>query len=165
MDSCAISGIMLEVKYISMFVDDYHRDNGIKHLPCGLQDLAVFASKSFQTVLDACTDDFKCLEERLDEFRTIRDPSQTERKDDKSLTQTVDKIGTLSHKNEEKNTLDDFAFTISAARRSEKRRLVNYVRMSDYMICDTLYAILVESARVRIGNIHSTCHFYISLHP
>lgn len=128
------------------------REYPFKQLPCGLQDLAGFASESFQTVLDACTDDFKCLEERLDEFRTIRDPSQTEKKDDRSPTQTVDKTGTLSHKQEDKNTSDDFAFTISAARRSEKRRLVNYVRMSDYMICDTLYAILVESARVRLWN-------------
>lgn len=41
----------------------------------------------------------------------------------------------------------DFAYTIAAARRSEQRRLLNFIRMSDYMICDTLHTVLLESVR------------------
>jgi hypothetical protein len=41
----------------------------------------------------------------------------------------------------------DFAYTVAAARRSEQRRILNYVRMSDYMICDTLQSVLLESVR------------------
>ncbi len=41
----------------------------------------------------------------------------------------------------------DFAFTIAAARRSEQRRLMAFVRMADYRICDTLHSILVDSVR------------------
>ena len=41
----------------------------------------------------------------------------------------------------------DFAYTIAAARRSEQRRLLNYIRMNDYLICDTLHTVLLESVR------------------
>ena len=34
--------------------------------------------------------------------------------------------------------MSDFAYTVAAARRSEQRRILSFVRMSDYMICDTL---------------------------
>ena len=34
--------------------------------------------------------------------------------------------------------VSDFAYTVAAARRSEQRRILSFVRMSDYMICDTL---------------------------
>lgn len=36
---------------------------------------------------------------------------------------------------------------MAAARRSEQRRLINYIRMSDYMLCDTLRTLLLETAR------------------
>lgn len=35
----------------------------------------------------------------------------------------------------------DFAYTVAAARRSEQRRILNFIRMSDYMICDTLHTV------------------------
>ena len=41
----------------------------------------------------------------------------------------------------------DFAYTMAAARRSEQRRLLNYIRMSDFMVADTLHTILLESVR------------------
>ena len=41
----------------------------------------------------------------------------------------------------------DFAYTIAAARRSAQRRLLNFVRMADYMVCDTLHTVLMESVR------------------
>lgn len=41
----------------------------------------------------------------------------------------------------------DFAYTIAAARRSEQRRLLAYVRMADYKITDTLHTVLLESCR------------------
>lgn len=36
---------------------------------------------------------------------------------------------------------------MAAAYRSEQRRLLSFIRMSDFMMCDTLHTILVESVR------------------
>lgn len=41
----------------------------------------------------------------------------------------------------------DFAFTVGAARRSEQRRILNFVRLSDYIMCDTLQTVLLASVR------------------
>lgn len=40
---------------------------------------------------------------------------------------------------------NDFAYTMAAAYRSEQRRLLRFVRMSDLLICDTLHTILTRS--------------------
>lgn len=36
---------------------------------------------------------------------------------------------------------------MAAAYRSEQRRLLSFIRMSDFMMCDTLHTVLVESVR------------------
>lgn len=43
--------------------------------------------------------------------------------------------------------LQDYAYTVAAAYRSEQRRLLSFIRMSDFMLCDTLHTIIVESVR------------------
>jgi dynein heavy chain len=43
--------------------------------------------------------------------------------------------------------LQDYAYTMAAAYRSEQRRLLSFIRMSDFMMCDTLHTVLVESVR------------------
>ncbi len=51
-----------------------------------------------------------------------------------------------AEKDREQST-SDFAYTIAAARRSEQRRLLSFIRLSDYMVCDTLHSVLLESLR------------------
>lgn len=50
------------------------------------------------------------------------------------------------HGRDREQSESDFAYTIAAARRSEQRRLLAFIRMSDYRICDTLHGILLETA-------------------
>lgn len=115
---------------------------------CNKQELAAFAARAFEIIVEACREDFSCLETRLSEFKTIKDTSETRDTAFASLKKTRRRT-TVTHSLGKTGT-NDFGFTIAAARRSEKRRLVNYVRMSDYMICDTLFSVLVESVKVRI---------------
>jgi hypothetical protein len=41
--------------------------------------------------------------------------------------------------------LQEYAYTMAAAYRSEQRRLLSFLRMADFMMCDTLQTILVQS--------------------
>lgn len=44
-----------------------------------------------------------------------------------------------------------FSYAITAARRSEQRRLLNYIRLADFMICDTLRLLLIDSIGDMLG--------------
>lgn len=46
---------------------------------------------------------------------------------------------------------------MAAAYRSEQRRLLNFIRMSDFMMCDTLHTILVESMREVLDAVRPAC--------
>lgn len=41
--------------------------------------------------------------------------------------------------------LQEYAYTMAAAYRSEQRRLLSFLRMADFMMCDTLQTILLQS--------------------
>lgn len=41
--------------------------------------------------------------------------------------------------------LQEYAYTMAAAYRSEQRRLLSFLRMADFVMCDTLQTILVQS--------------------
>jgi dynein heavy chain len=41
--------------------------------------------------------------------------------------------------------LQEYAYTMAAAYRSEQRRLLSLLRMADFMMCDTLQTVLVQS--------------------
>ncbi|KAL3154308.1 hypothetical protein ABBQ32_013793 [Trebouxia sp. C0010 RCD-2024] len=43
------------------------------------------------------------------------------------------------------DSAEEFKFTLAAARRTELRRLRNFVKMADYMMCDTLQQVLAAS--------------------
>ena len=40
---------------------------------------------------------------------------------------------------------ESFAYTMAAAYRSKQRRLLSFLRMADFMLCDTLQTILMAS--------------------
>ena len=127
------------------------------------QELAKFGLETYEIVKGACTDDFDKLEERLEDFHHLQETTDMEV--GTSHGKTVSHTSTRPLKRTQTAKLDktkgsDFAYTISAARRTEKRRLQNYLRMSDYIICDTLYTVLLESVKVRTGwhrYLYATC--------
>jgi hypothetical protein len=41
--------------------------------------------------------------------------------------------------------LQEFAYTMAAAYRTEQRRLLNFIRMADFIMCDTLHSILIQT--------------------
>ena len=43
---------------------------------------------------------------------------------------------------QQQDPAQEFKFTLAAARRTELRRLQNFVKMADYMMCDTLQQVL-----------------------
>lgn len=105
-----------------------------------------FHDMAFESVLGACNSDLEELERRLEEFNLKKD-------DGEALQRSHDTMGMASsmHKLElvrqREQGIADFAYTVAAARRSEQRRILSFVRMGDYMICDTLKTILLESVR------------------
>ena len=44
-----------------------------------------------------------------------------------------------------KQTQNDFAYTMFAAKRSRQRSIINFVRMTDYMLGSTLHSLLISS--------------------
>jgi len=106
-----------------------------------------FHASALATVVSACQDDLAQLEERLKEFHKQHDENEHlgQNGDPRQAHQTAIRKEEL-HKEREANDTD-FGYTIAAARRSEQRRLLCYVRLSDYMVCDTLHSILLASVQ------------------
>ncbi|GFR44385.1 hypothetical protein Agub_g5605 [Astrephomene gubernaculifera] len=109
--------------------------------------LAHFHDDTFQTVLQACRDDLDKLEERLAEFNKKHDENETQRAGDLAKSQHSNFLARAEAEKEREQGQSDFAYTIAAARRSEQRRLLNFIRLADYMVCDTLHSVLLESLR------------------
>ncbi|MEW5314024.1 MAG: hypothetical protein WDW38_005552 [Sanguina aurantia] len=136
------------------------------------KELALFHSAVFSNVLGACTADLAKLEERLQEFHSKHEEAEGTGPTANSGTRGLDAAGgggggpagkpgrggpfgghTENAKAREQAS-SDFAYTIAAAKRSEQRRLLNFIRMSDYMICDTLHSVLLESLRDVLAATH-----------
>ncbi|KAG2448089.1 hypothetical protein HYH02_007114 [Chlamydomonas schloesseri] len=109
--------------------------------------LAQFHQDTFNTVLQACRDDLDKLEERLAEFNKKHDENETQRAADSSKMGHINFLAKAEAEKEREQGQSDFAYTIAAARRSEQRRLLNFIRLADYMVCDTLHSVLLESLR------------------
>ncbi|XRB21521.1 dynein axonemal heavy chain [Pseudoscourfieldia marina] len=108
-----------------------------------------------ETVLKACRVVLKELEDRTNAFYADRDESKM-LPSERIASQREGGV---------KASKSDFAFTIAATRRSEQRKLVHFVRMVDFMICNTLSSMLHESVYDVLDTIRGAreCHeFY---HP
>lgn len=99
--------------------------------------LAEFHSTVLDIVTRACADDLEALQHELDALE--------------AGGQALGASGTLSGPPQPKLPHDgpQYAYTIAALTRTEEWRLLNFVRMADYMICDTLHSVLVNSFKVR----------------
>lgn len=56
------------------------------------------------------------------------------------------------------HALQEFAYTMAAAYRSEQRRLLSFLRMADFMMCDTLQTVLVESVSEMLVTLEPTTY-------
>lgn len=65
--------------------------------------------------------------------------------------------GTVSQKisaeRDQKQSHNDFAFTMFAAKRSRQRSLIAFVRMADYMLGSTLHSLLFDSCHSVVQNL------------
>ncbi|KAK9823491.1 hypothetical protein WJX72_003121 [[Myrmecia] bisecta] len=117
------------------------QEEGCQRAKAHLQD---FGAAAVEAVVEACKSALFALDARLSEFSSKQEETTNQQhhtmKSTRSATAKFD-FG----KHDDKAS--EFAYTIGAARRSEARRLQNYVKMSDYMICDTLHEVLVHSIR------------------
>lgn len=111
--------------------------------------LADFHAAAFSTVMEACKNDLAKLEVRLAEFHTKHDEAgeSAAGRDGHSRSgmQHINFVQQAEMQKERDQSHADFAYTIAAARRSEQRRLLNFIRMVDYMVCDTLHSVLLHS--------------------
>ena len=114
--------------------------------------LEEFHRSAFDTVMEACEDDLDELDIKLEEFNQKQDdglePStralgNSKAGQERQLT-TIQKaeLGKVREQN-----ASDFAYTVAAARRSEQRRILSFIRMADFMICETLQSVLLDSVQ------------------
>ena len=110
--------------------------------------LSEFSAGTAATVHEACEQAMKQLEERLfgrtsggeDDAAAAAAAGHRAATPGHAL-----KLGATLHKPGEGDANNQFSYAITAARRSEQRRLLNYIRLADYMVCDTLHVLLVDS--------------------
>lgn len=93
--------------------------------------------------MEACQADLDQLEVKLEEFNHKQDdglePSMRALGEGKSgQDRQLSSIQRAEMGKAREQGASDFAYTVAAARRSEQRRILSFIRMSDYMICDTL---------------------------
>ncbi|EFJ52606.1 dynein heavy chain 7 [Volvox carteri f. nagariensis] len=102
--------------------------------------LGQFHEDTFQTVLQACS-----LALLPSSF--LHDENESQRAGELAKSQHSNFLARAEAEKDREQGQSDFAYTIAAARRSEQRRLLNFIRLADYMVCDTLHSVLLESLR------------------
>eukprot|EP00899_Mesostigma_viride_P007437 jgi/Mesvir1/16695/Mv15092-RA.1 len=118
------------------------------------QQLASFAADTLAAVKSACLSALDQLEQRLNDFYNKGDEGAdligggtgTLAGSGGGVGRATARPSILAAAVKKANDEDNYAFTIAAASRSEQRKLLCYVKMCDYMICDTLHGLLVRSA-------------------
>eukprot|EP00873_Tetraselmis_striata_P045243 jgi/Tetstr1/465507/TSEL_010176.t1 len=97
--------------------------------------LVEYSDNTLQTVTGACSHALELLAERLEEFYTRPEVKEVE-EGEEGLEEA-----------EAPEAQTDYAYTVAAAQRSEQRRLVNYIKMSDYVVSSSLQTMLLETVR------------------
>ncbi|KAJ9531588.1 hypothetical protein QJQ45_014947, partial [Haematococcus lacustris] len=118
------------------------------------EQLAAFHQSSLHSVLGACRDDLMHMEERLQEFHKKHEEGEAMHMlgEAKATHQSV----LIKDKDPaDSDAARGWLYTIAATRRSEQRRLLAYIRMSDYMVCATLRTVLLETVRELLA---AVCH-------
>ena len=96
------------------------------------ESLAHFSSKTSTLVMHACSEALELMEQQLQGTDALRD-------------QAAGAASGPAVKMTGKDEAEEFSYAITAARRSEQRKLLNFIRLVDYMVCDTLHLLLSNS--------------------
>jgi dynein heavy chain len=97
--------------------------------------LVEYSDNTLQTVTGACRHALELLQERLEEFYV-----RPEVKEGVGVEDGLEEA-------EVPEPQTDYAYTVAAAQRSEQRRLINYIKMSDYVVSSSLQTMLLETVR------------------
>jgi len=103
-----------------------------------ISKLEVFGTTTIATVDQACQAALDALEQRLNDFYGKPTSGGGGGLGESAVDGGAGMAGTQGESAQ-------YAYTVAAARRSEQRKLLCFVKMTDYMICDTLHEVLVES--------------------
>ena len=120
-----------------------------------------FGENTIALVDGACDGAMEDLERRLNDFygaeaeddaiREDRVGHETEKIEDKvnarvsSTLSGTKRSGDAEGGGQRKDESAQFAYTVAATRRTQRRRLSSYVKTMDYMICDALHEVLISS--------------------
>lgn len=104
-----------------------------------------FSEDTCQTVLVACEEALKALERRLlgsaedeHEEEVAEGGLDAEGAADPDLIATLTRTRVRSSAKVEEALQTDFSYAVTAARRSEQRRLLSFVRMVDFVVQESL---------------------------
>ena len=143
-----------EVRTLSAFVEDVKEARGEM-----ADEFARFGAEQTATVSDACQRALDAMESRLEEFYGDDLPVSTARGGSagpsspaagspggstgrRSASRTSKGGGKGESKGKEDN---NYAYTVAATRRTEQRRCLTFVKLMDYVICDTMHDMLLDS--------------------
>ena len=115
-------------------LDDFY-EKQVTRRESARETLGNLFSSIVETVEDSCSAAIEILQERL--FG-----KGSEMEGDFLATTAEKKMGKQTQRMEDDSK---FSYAITAAKRSEQRKLFNYIRLADYMICDTLHDVLIGS--------------------
>jgi len=117
------------------------------------EHLASFSAETADTVKVACETALALLEERLVGQRggtSVEHEEEALNADRKGGNRMAAMMKTSRASRRQTGLADEdegakFSYAITAARRSEQRRLLNFIRLADYMVSDALHILVVES--------------------
>lgn len=107
--------------------------------------LVDFSAKCVRHARGACEEALARLEQRLNDFYAKDDAAARAEATQQRSSRSGGANVAAAAKAAFEASAEAYAYTIAAARRSEQRRLHNFIRLADYMICNTLTEMLVES--------------------
>ena len=140
-----------EVRTLGAFVDEVKEAREEM-----TEEFARFSAEQTATVSDACQRSLDAMEARLEEFYGDDLPC-TDRVDRVSghgsagpsspaagrISATGSKLG--SKRGPGSEDAAQYAYTVAATRRTEQRRCLTFVKLMDYVMCDTMHDMLLDS--------------------
>mmetsp|Transcript_3151 Transcript_3151/g.13662 ORF Transcript_3151/g.13662 Transcript_3151/m.13662 type:complete len:4229 (-) Transcript_3151:2367-15053(-) len=140
-----------EVRTLGAFVDEVKEAREEM-----TEEFARFSAEQTATVSDACQRSLDAMEARLEEFYG-NDLPCTDRVDRVSghgsagpsspaagrISATGSKLG--SKRGPGSEDAAQYAYTVAATRRTEQRRCLTFVKLMDYVMCDTMHDMLLDS--------------------
>jgi hypothetical protein len=106
------------------------------------RSMSSFSQEVTDLVTDACIRQMQQLEQRLLEFGKNAGTDA----DIAAVTGAVQATNSFLAP-AAKTKAEEFSYTMAAARRTERRRLISFVQLADYVVSDMLHTLLLTSAQ------------------